>query len=384
MGAKFKKVRHFKTFPRESSHLDQPMFLGNDVSIARYDQQKHKIFHQLTETHLAFFWRPQEINLQKDWVDFNAMSPALRKIFIDNIKYQIVLDSVQGRAPNVALLPITSLPELEAWIVTWSFYETIHSNSYTHIIRSITSNPHEIFDDIQLHPEIMKRAESVTAYYDRLIFIQQCYQSSGEGARQFKGKSIEVNLSSLKKALVLTLHAINALESIRFHVSFACNFAFAEAGMMIGCAKIMKLIARDEALHATSTSQMLNIIMRGGDGDSELTQIAHDCLPEAKEIFMSCIRQEKEWARYILKDASIPGLNKEQLCDYIDYLAYRNMAQVGLTYDVKKTSHCIPWIENYLSSNKVQNAPQESEVTSYLSGQVNTDICNEDLSAISL
>jgi len=365
--------REYSTF---SSHNDtyRPMFLGPCVDVARYDQQSHEILETLTETQLSFFWRPQEINMSHDRINFRAMSEVHKEIFVNNLKYQIMLDSVQGRAPNVALLPLVSSPELESFIITWSFMETIHSRSYTHMIRSLFDSPSEIFDQITLHPEIAARAASVTKQYDELIFMSQCYTSQGEGTYTWQGEELEVNLRSLKRSLILTLYTINALEAIRFQVSFVCTFAFSENKVMDGSSKIMRLIARDESIHASATTHMLNIILQGKDQDEEMTAMAHECLPQAHQIFMDCIEQEKAWAKYIFRNGAIPGLNERQLCDYIDFLAYKSMKQVGLSYPIIKTDHCLTWVEYYLKSYNVQVAPQETEVSSYLSGQVNTQM----------
>jgi ribonucleoside-diphosphate reductase beta chain len=375
--------REYSTFSAHSTQY-RSMFLGPCVDVARYDQQSQAIFEHLTEAQLSFFWRPQEINLAQDRINFRNMSAVHKDIFVNNLKYQIMLDSVQGRAPNVALLPLVSSPELESFIITWSFMETIHSRSYTHMIRALFDEPSKIFDEITLHPEISKRAESVTKQYDELIYISQCYATQGEGVYSWNGVDINVNLRSLKKSLILTLHTINALEAIRFQVSFVCNFAFSENKIMDGSSKIMRLIARDEALHSTGTTHMLNIILQGRDQDPEMTDIAHECLPQAHQIFMECVQQEKLWAKYIFRNGAIPGLNELQLCDYIDYLAYKSMRQVGLSYPIVKKDHCIKWVEFYLKSHNVQVAPQETEVSSYLSGQINTQMNSSTISQLEL
>jgi len=242
------------------------------------------------------------------------------------------------------------------------------------MIRSLFDSPSEIFDQITLHPEIAARAASVTKQYDELIFMSQCYTSQGEGTYTWQGEELEVNLRSLKRSLILTLYTINALEAIRFQVSFVCTFAFSENKVMDGSSKIMRLIARDESIHASATTHMLNIILQGKDQDEEMTAMAHECLPQAHQIFMDCIEQEKAWAKYIFRNGAIPGLNERQLCDYIDFLAYKSMKQVGLSYPIIKTDHCLTWVEYYLKSYNVQVAPQETEVSSYLSGQVNTQM----------
>ena len=256
----------YSTFnPNQYDQLTQPMFFGENVNVARYDQQKYLIFEKLIEKQLAFFWRPEEVDLSQDRKDFQEKPEHEKHIFLSNLKYQTLLDSVQGRSPNVAFLPIVSLPELETWLETWSFSETIHSRSYTHIIRNIVTDPAKVFDDIVLNKEITKRAVSVTKHYDDFIEYVGYYNLLGEGKHQVNGKDIEISLRDLKSKLYLTLVSVNVLEAVRFYVSFACSFAFAERATMEGNAKIIKLIARDEALHLSGTQQMIKLMASGED-----------------------------------------------------------------------------------------------------------------------
>ena len=241
------------------------------------------------------------------------MSDSEKHILISNLKYQTLLDSVQGRSPNIAFLPIISLPELETWVETWSFYETIHSRSYTHILRNLFTDPSEIFEDIVLNEEIKQRASDISEYYDDLILATQLWQSQGEGTHVVDGKPYVVSIRELKKKLFLCMNSVNALEAIRFYVSFACTFAFAERELMEGNSKIIKLIARDENLHLTSTQHILNLWARGKD-DPEMAEIAAECQEEAKAIFMKAVEQEKRWAEYLFQHGSMIGLNTEILC----------------------------------------------------------------------
>ena len=366
----------FSKTPNNS--LAEPMFFGQPVNVARYDQQKYPIFEQLIEKQLSFFWRPEEIDVSKDRLDYSTLSTHERHIFISNLKYQILLDSIQGRSPNVVLLPLVSLPELETWIETWSFSETIHSRSYTHIIRNITNNPSEVFDDIMTNEKIIERAEGIGKYYDDLYLASQAYNLYGAGKHMIKGVEVTVDLYELKKMLYLCVMAVNVLEAIRFYVSFACSFAFAERKLMEGNAKIIKLIARDEALHLTSTQHMLNIMARGND-DPDMARVAVDCHDEAIEIFAHAVRQEKEWAEYLFKDGSMIGLNKDILCQYIEYISNIRMTALNLpTLFPNAKSNPIPWINSWLSSDNVQVAPQETEITTYLVGQVDSDMSDAD------
>lgn len=368
---------------KEVNALKEPMFFGEAVNVARYDQQRHGIFEKLIEKQLSFFWRPEEVDVSKDRADFQSMTDSEKHIFISNLKYQTLLDSVQGRSPNVALLPITSLPELETWIETWSFSETIHSRSYTHILRNLFSDPSSVFDDIVRNKEILKRAKDISKYYDDLIFYTQLYQTLGEGEHTVDGETHKVTLRELKKKLYLAVNSINALEAIRFYVSFACTFAFAEREIMEGNSKIIRLIARDENLHLTSTQHILNLWADGQD-DPEMQEISMECFQEAKEIFVKAVEQEKEWAHYLFKDGSMIGLNEEILCQYVEYIANHRLAAIGIPamFDVK--SNPLPWMNKYLESDNVQVAPQEAEISSYLVGQIDSEVDATEFDAFEL
>ena len=358
--------------------LTEPMFFGQPVNVARYDQQKHPIFEQLIEKQLSFFWRPEEVDVSKDRMDFGNLSSHEQHIFLSNLKYQTLLDSIQGRSPNVVLLPLVSIPELETWIETWTFSETIHSRSYTHIIRNIVNDPGVVFDDIMQNEHILERASDIAKYYDDLYYDSQLYNMYGAGTHTVNGKEATVSLKSLKKQLYLCLMAVNVLEAIRFYVSFACSFAFAERKLMEGNAKIIKLIARDEALHLTGTQHILNL-MRNGRDDPEMVEIANECYAESIEIFTKAAQQEKEWAGYLFKDGSMIGLNKDILCQYIEYITNLRMEAVGLPVAFPNSkSNPIPWINTWLSSDNVQVAPQETEISSYLVGQIDSDLSNSD------
>lgn len=368
----------YTTFNRvNNDQLKEPMFFGNPVNVSRYDQQKYGIFEKLIEKQLSFFWRPEEVDVSKDRIDFQHLPEHEKHIFISNLKYQTLLDSVQGRSPNVALLPVVSLPELETWIETWAFSETIHSRSYTHIVRNITTEPHKVFDDILENEKIIERADEVTRYYDDFIESVNLYNLCGEGTHQINGVSKTVSLRDLKRKLYLCILSVNVLEAIRFYVSFACSFAFAERELMEGNAKIIKLIARDEALHLTGTQHMLNI-MAGGDDDAEMAEIARECEPMAYEIFERAAQQEKEWAEYLFKDGSMIGLNKDILCQYVEYITNIRMAAIGLKPVFSTTQNPIPWINAWLVSDNVQVAPQESEISSYLVGQIDNEVDSSD------
>ena len=373
-------IMQYSTFPKTPNNaLLEPMFLGQPVNVARYDQQKYETFEKLIEKQISFFWRPEEVDLSRDRIDYANLPEHEKHIFISNLKYQTLLDSIQGRSPNVGLLPLVSLPELETWIETWSFFETIHSRSYTHIIRNIVNDPSVVFDDIVQNEYIIARAEDIACYYDDLIEYTQYFNLLGVGEHRVNGKTIVVSERELKKKLYLCLMCVNVLEAIRFYVSFACSFAFAERELMEGNAKIIKLIARDEALHLTSTQHMLNL-MRGGAEGAEWAEIAAELQDECFELFKKAAEQEKEWAEYLFKDGSMIGLNKDILCQYVEYITNARMLAVGLPQAFEKaTQNPIPWINTWLSSDNVQVAPQEVEISSYLIGQIDAEVKTEDL-----
>ena len=357
--------------------LKEPMFFGDSVNVTRFDQQKFEMFEKLTEKQLSFFWRPEEIDVSKDKIDFGKLLPNEKHIFVSNLQYQILLDSVQGRSPNIAFLPIVSLPELENWVETWAFSETIHSRSYTHIIRAIVNEPGVVFDEIMKTEEIIQRATSVSKHYDKLIKHTQAYLLNGEGEHKIDGKILTINMYSLKRLLYLTLMSVNILEAIRFYVSFACSFAFAERKVMEGNAKIIKLIARDEALHLTGTQHMLNL-MRDGKDDPDMQAIAIECEAEVIQMFKDAAEQEKEWAEYLFKDGSMIGLNAQILKQYLEYITNIRMSALNMQPIFEQTTNPLPWLNHWLDSDNVQVAPQETEITSYLVSAIDNTIDSED------
>ncbi|WP_281557237.1 class Ia ribonucleoside-diphosphate reductase subunit beta [Thalassomonas sp. RHCl1] len=357
--------------------LLEPMFMGNSVNVSRYDQQRYQAFEKLIEKQLSFFWRPEEIDVSKDRADWQSLTASEKHIFISNLKYQTLLDSMAARSVNAVLLPLVSLPEVETWVETWAFSETIHSRSYTHILRNLFTDPSEVFDDIVVNPAILKRATSIAKYFDDVILTTQLLQSQGEGSYKVDGKTLEVSERKLKERLFLAICSVNALEAIRFYVSFACSFAFAERELLEGNAKIIKLIARDEALHLTGTQHILNNWMSGKD-DPEMQEISEQMKDQALQIFLDVVDQEKEWAQYLFKDGSMIGLNAEILNQYIEYISSQRLAAIGLTSPFTIKSNPLPWMNAYLVSDNVQVAPQETEISSYLVGQVDSAVSSDD------
>jgi ribonucleoside-diphosphate reductase beta chain len=350
-------------------HLLEPMFFGSELNVSRTETVKHKSIAELTEKQLGFFWRPAEIVLTQDIADFANLKKHEKHLFLANLKYQTLLDSIQGRAPSIAFLPVCSDPALERWIETWSFSETIHSESYTHIVRTVMpSDMSKVFDEIVTTPEIMRRATSIGIYYDNLIEFNAMRALN----------SPEYNEYEHKKALYLCMHAVNALEAIRFYVSFAVTFSFGERKLMSGNCNIMALIARDEALHLKGTQFILNTWHRGLD-KLEWKQIAEECRDEATLIFLRAAAQEKEWAEYLTSLGSVIGLNKNILCKYVDYLTDQRMRAVGLDSPYEPgMKNPIPWINNWLNSSNKQTAPQEAEIINYVTGGLSTETFNSD------
>jgi ribonucleoside-diphosphate reductase beta chain len=375
----------YSTFSKvDNDQLKEPMFFGNPVNVARYDQQKYPIFEKLIEKQLSFFWRPEEVDITQDRIDYQKLPDHEKHIFISNLKYQTLLDSIQGRSPNMAFLPLVSLPELETWIETWAFSETIHSRSYTHILRNIVNDPSVIFDDIMRNENIKLRAGDISSYYDDLIRDAMLHAQLGAGSHTINGVVHEIDVYQLKKKMYLCLMNVNILEAIRFYVSFACSFAFAERKLMEGNAKIIRLIARDESLHLTGTQHLLNI-MRSGQDDPDFAKIAKETEQECAEMFKTAAMQEKQWAEYLFRDGSMIGLNKDILSQYVEYITNIRMSAIGLkpAFEHAK-SNPIPWINTWLSSDTVQVAPQEVELSSYLVGQINAEVSLDDLSGIEL
>ena len=366
-----------------TDHTKVKMFLdpSGGPTIQRYDQLKYKSFDKLTDSQLGFFWRPEEVDIYQDAKDFKSLTDHEKHIFTSNLKRQILLDSVQGRAPVEAFNPIVSLPEMENWIQTWTFSETIHSRSYTHIIRNVYSNPSKVFDELMDIAPIVDCADSISKYYDELIEMSSYYNLLGEGTHTVNGKKVVVDLYELKKLLWLTLMSVNILEGVRFYVSFACSWAFAELKKMEGNAKIIKLIARDENLHLGSTQLMLRTLKKD---DPDFIKIADETKDECIQMFVDAVDQEKAWADYLFQDGSMIGLNAELLSEYIEYICTRRMKHVDLESPYNVKNNPLPWTQKWISGAEVQVAPQETEITSYVSGGTKQDVSTDTFKGFSL
>lgn len=366
-----------------NDHLIEPMFLGKSINVSRFDLQRYPFFENLIVKQLSFFWRPEEVDISKDRADWQSLTECEQHIFISNLKYQTLLDSVTARSVNICLLPLVSLPEIETWVETWAFAETIHSRSYTHILRNLFSDPGPVFEDIMENEHILTRAGDISKYYDDLILMTQIFQSQGEGTVPLNGKTVQVTEREIKKKLYLATCAVNALEAIRFYVSFACSFAFAERKLLEGNSKILKLIARDEAVHLTGTQYILNIWARGQD-DPEMKEIAAELHDQGLQLFLDVVQQEKEWADYLFKDGSMIGLNAAILKQYVEYISNQRLIAIGYKPPFATKNNPLPWINSYLVSDNVQVAPQEAEISSYLVGQVDSSVDSSDFDEFKL
>lgn len=351
------------------------------VTLQRYETLKYKQFDKLTDKQLGFFWRPEEVDVLRDAKDFKELTPYEQHIFTSNLKRQILLDSVQGRSPNLAFLPLVSLPELETWIETWAFNETIHSRSYTHIIRNVYSDPSKVFNELTDIEEIVKCAQDISKYYDAVIETNNWYQTLGVGTHTVNGREVVVDLYDLKKKLWLAINSVNALEGIRFYVSFACSWAFAELKKMEGNAKIIKLICRDENLHLAFTQTLIKILPKD---DADFAKIAEETRDECSKMFLGAAEQEKAWARYLFKDGSMIGLNERLLADYVDWLTCKRMQTVGLDCGIKPGSNPLPWTQKWIAGSEVQVAPQETEITQYVIGGTKQDVTSDTFKGFSL
>lgn len=364
------------------SHLESPMFFGESVDIARYDSVRYPQFEKITDKQLGFFWRPEEMDLSKDSKDFAALNEFEQHIFTSNLKRQILLDSVQGRSPNLAFLPMASVPELEVMVETWAFFETIHSRSYTHIIRNIYANPSKIFDEIKTIQPILDCAHDISVYYDDFISYSRWYELLGFGEHVVNDKTIVIDLYELKKKLFLCLMSVYILEGIRFYVSFACSWAFAELKKMEGNAKVIKFIARDENTHLAASTSIIKHLLKD---DPDFARIRQETESQVLNMFTSAIEQEKDWAKYLFKDGSMIGLNERLLGDYVEWIGSRRMRALSYTspYSVPQ-SNPLPWTEKWIGGGNVQVAPQETEITSYITGGVKQDVSAETMKGLSL
>ena len=361
------------------------MFFGPPLGVQRYDKFKYPIFDKLTKNQLGFFWRPEEVSLQKDRADYLTLNKAQKHIFTSNLKYQILLDSVQGRAPGMAFMPYCSLPELEGCMNIWQTMEMIHSRSYTHIIKNVYADPSEVFDTILDDDKILQRAQSVTRAYDDFINDAHRYDTSNWWKPDWQGSpTTQYEKNSLKRKLYRAVANVYILEGIRFYVSFACSFAFGELKLLEGSAKIIGLISRDESQHMTVSQNILNKWKQGDD--PEMVTIAQEEEQNVYNMFKESVEEEKSWAEYLFKDGSIIGLNDKLLQNYVEWTANRRLKSIGLKpiYDIPMSNNPLPWTQHWLSSKGMQVAPQETEVESYLIGSIKQDVKKDTFAGFQL
>ena len=363
----------------------QPMFFGAPLGVQRYDTYKYPTFDRLTQQQLGYFWRPEEVSLQKERSDYAQLTDQQKHIFTSNLKYQIMLDSVQGRAPGMAFLPYCSLPELESCMEVWSFMEMIHSRSYTYIIKNVYSDPSEVFDQILDDDKILSRASSVTKSYDDFINYAQSWGQGNLWKQDSKGSPSAVwTLKELKRTLYRAVANVNILEGMRFYVSFACSFAFGELKLMEGSAKILSLISRDESQHLVLTQQILKNWSQGDDPD--MLEVIAEEKETVIQMFKDAVDEEKAWADYLFQDGSMIGLNERLLGQYVEWIANRRMKAIGFEpiYDVPLRNNPLPWTEHWLNSKGQQNAPQETEIESYVVGGIKQDVKKDTFADFSL
>ena len=381
-----KEVEGMTVFNTEQVNTKkQPMFFGKPLGVQRYDSYKYPVFDKLTTQQLGYFWRPEEVSLQKDRGDYQTLRPEQKHIYTSNLKYQIMLDSIQGRGPGMAFIPYCSLPELEACMEVWGFMEMIHSRSYTYIIKNVYSDPSEVFDKIVTDDRILERASSVTESYDDFIRSAQLWGTSNMWQEDFRGSpSSQWEIKDVKRKLYRAVANVNILEGIRFYVSFACSFAFGELKLMEGSAKIISLIARDENQHLAITQNILNK-WRQGD-DPEMKQIMKEEEEWTYKMFDRAVNEEKRWADYLFKDGSMIGLNDKLLQQYVEWVANRRLKAIGLKpqYDIAASANPLPWTQHWISSKGLQVAPQETEVESYVVGGIKQDVKKDTFSGFQL
>ena len=380
------KIKGMTVFNTEQVNTKkQPMFFGKPLGVQRYDSYKYPIFDKLTQQQLSYFWRPEEVSLQKDRGDYQTLRPEQKHIFTSNLKYQIMLDSIQGRGPGMAFIPYCSLPELEACMEVWGFMEMIHSRSYTYIIKNVYSDPSEVFDTIITDDRILERAKSVTESYDDFIQSAQQYGVSDTWMHNLEGVTYaKGTLNDVKRKLYRAIANVNILEGIRFYVSFACSFAFGELKLMEGSAKIISLIARDENQHLVITQNILNK-WRDGD-DPEMKQIAKEEEEWVYKMFDRAVNEEKKWADYLFKDGSMIGLNDKLLQQYVEWIANRRLKAIGLKpqYNISANNNPLPWTSHWIESKGLQVAPQEVEAEQYLIGGIKQDMKTDTFSGFKL
>ena len=356
-------------FKKQTNYLKRKMFLDPEgpVTVQRFEEVKYPKLSKFEELARGFFWVPEEISLTKDKIDHKEATDAVKHIFTSNLLRQTALDSIQGRAPSQVFGPVCSIPELEALTLTWGFFETsIHSKSYSHIIRNVYGVPKEEFNKIHDTAEIAGMAANIGRYYEALHRLN-CRKELGE----------EIAIYDHKRAIWLALHASYALEALRFMVSFATSLAMVENKIYIGNGNIISLILQDEILHGEWTAWIINQVVKE---DDDFVRLAEECKEEVYAMYLEVIQEEKAWADYLFKKGVVIGLNAQILKDFVDYTAFTKLKEVGIKYleEHPKTTP-IPWFNKHVNINKKQTALQENESTNYVIGVMSDAVAYEEL-----
>lgn len=350
------------------------LFLSGDLGLSRFDNPKYKWLKKFWLDQIAYFWKPEEINLTKDSTDFKNLLEHEKRIFLSNIKYQVLLDSVQSISPGQALKPFVSDPMLGQWITAWEFFESIHSYSYSYIIQQVFGNATPVFDSIQLDEEIVARANPLIKHYEQLSTLVPKVKYDENNILLLS----EEERKQIRKTLYLTLISVYCLEGIRFYLSFACSFIFAEHKKMEGNAKIITLIAKDEALHFNLVKHVLNLLHTGKEGE-EWLETVQECKDEALQLFLDVEEQEIRWAQYLFRDGPLLGFNFEIAKLYVKYLVQDRAKEIGYHVPGERVKNPLTWMRSYLDSSVRQVAPQETEITSYRVGELNVSVELDDL-----
>jgi ribonucleotide reductase beta subunit family protein with ferritin-like domain len=351
----------------------QLMFFGPDLAVQRYDNMKYPIFDKLNQQQLGYFWRPEEVSLQKDRNDYLELRDEQKFIFTSNLKYQTMLDSVQGRGPCLAFLPFCSLPELEVVLLLGILLkqyivEVIHTLLKIYILIQA-----EIFDTIIQDEKIEKRAQSVTKTYDDLIAMGYQWTLTPDKVRYVR----------IKKRLYLAMVTVNILEGLRFYVSFACSFAFGELKKLEGSAKIISFIARDESQHLAMSQRIINN-WKDHENDKEMLKVIKDTEKEVYKMYEEAVDEEKRWATYLFSKGSMIGLSEKLLHQFVEYMANRRMKAIQLTPTYDQKTNPLPWVDHWLNSRSSQNAPQETEIESYVIGGIKQDVTKDQFKKFKL
>jgi ribonucleoside-diphosphate reductase beta chain len=354
---------------KQTNYLKRKMFLDPEgpVTVQRFEEVKYPKIAKFEELARGFFWVPEEISLTKDKMDHREASDAIKHIFTSNLLRQTALDSIQGRAPNQVFGPVISIPELEALVSNWSFFETnIHSKSYSHIIRNVYGVPKEEFNKIHDTAEIVNMAASIGRYYEDLHQLN-CRKELGE----------DIGLHAHKRAIWMALHASYALEALRFMVSFATSLAMVENKIYIGNGNIISLILQDEILHAEWTAWLINTVIKD---DEDFVKLQEECKDEVYNLYLEVIKEEKDWADYLFSKGVVIGLNANILKDFVDHTAFVRLKEIGIKYlEEHPRQSPIPWFNKHVNINKKQTALQENESTNYVIGVMSDKVELNDL-----